>query len=748
MPLKPFEIFFPTKGWDTNNVRLAQPDGTSPSLLNIVPFDRWNRRRGGTRFGTSKITRAAMGNGSQPVQLIEQVTRALDPTTISPTAQLLALDYTSVAAGTHVNVDTNLRVTGGYNHGNGNNTVADKLTVVLVGSTTMANANDNASWCNAQYTPTLVLGESYVLQATIQMTATGDPSANKGYRLLFRFAKSGWASGLSLEVTGDKMEFYNNIGAGNSGGTAQATFSFPSTLSVGTHLFELRVNGDMFSGWIDGTQYLAWTSTFNNTEAGVGFGTAGQNGSDGFLTFNVFAGAPLAAYRETSIVSVCGGNIYVGTINGGMILASGGTAQLIETSKPQMASSSGLCWFVDGVHFVQLDLSTKSITAYTVLEPAMGGETADTLGLYTLICVWRDRIVLAASTEFPQNFIMSRQSKYQDWDYSQEDGSAAFAGNATAPTSNNSGAGAVGDPLNCLMPFSDDVLILGGDHTVHKIEGDPAAGGQILLISDSVGTLGSDAWDSDSDGNLYFVGTGGFYRMGSNSNVLENLSKGSVRDYFTKIDRVNQYVTCTWDTDRRGIHIHVTDVNQPSTAPIHLFWDMESGGFFPIQFPQNHGPISAVTYDGDAAGDRALLIGGRDGNIRKLDATVLLDDGATIDSFCFIGPISPYGDVTLGTLQDLSIITGDHNNDTVYAATTFEFDLTIQCGKDALQALYSPTNTVLLASISGQGRQKKFLQRVTGNCFYFKLENSAASKVISLEKLTADIIPAGMVRRY
>ena len=83
------DIVFPLSGLNTNYPRDAQPPGTSPDMLNVVPFDRDYRGRGALRSGISKFIDTQIGNGSQPVLLVEQVTRALDPSTIQPDTQLL-----------------------------------------------------------------------------------------------------------------------------------------------------------------------------------------------------------------------------------------------------------------------------------------------------------------------------------------------------------------------------------------------------------------------------------------------------------------------------------------------------------------------------------------------------------------------------------------------------------------------------------------------------------------------------------
>lgn len=750
MPLKPFEIFFPTKGQSRNNVRLVQPDGTSPSMLNFMPYDRFNRKRGSSRFGTSKVNSSVLGSGSQPINLMQQVTRALDPSTVQPSTLLFHEAFTYADNTSVGSIDANIDTVpdwrasyfGAVNGAFPFATAAVDALIVL-GNTAVVKASyiSNGDYSAAIYNPTLTLGGAYVIKVDVYFAAGSNTSA---HGLIYcRVNKTYNGTGVAFRVGRTSCDLIT------SAGTSLASFSY-SSISAGFHNIELRVNGDAFEGYIDSVLKISATSTFNSTHVGFGFGlnydTSADNASltgRGAKNFFIYSAAPLAAYRETDVVAVCGGSIYIST-GGNFTLAGSGSAVLSETVKPQMASTAGVAYLVDGVHdLIALDLATQSVVAFTVLTP-VGGETATTLGKYTLACIWRDRLVLAASAEFPMNFIMSRQSHVDDWDYSQPDSAAAVAGNAAR-------AGAIGEPLNSLMPFSDDVLVLGGDHSVYKIEGDIAAGGQILLISDTVGTYGPDAWDSDTEGNLFFVGTGGLYKLAASGTTLENLSNESMREFFENINRVSQYIVCTWDADRHGLHIHITDVNQPATAPIHAFWDAESGGFFPSQMPNSHGPITAIVYDGDGPADRALWLGGRDGYIRKMDPAALTDDGTAITSYCYIGPIIPYNDSTLGTLQHLSILTGDvgdASGDGVYLSTDLSMNLIVQVGKDAYTALYSPSGLFLISGISGQGRQKRLLQRLTGNCFYFKVGTSTSGKIASIEKLVADIIPAGMVRRF
>jgi hypothetical protein len=333
---------------------------------------------------------------------------------------------------------------------------------------------------------------------------------------------------------------------------------------------------------------------------------------------------------------------------------------------------------------------------------------------------------------------MSRQAVLPgsniDFDYSQTDAAAAVAGNASE-------AGAIGDPLNCLIPWTDDILILGGDHSIYKVEGDITDGGQILLVSDSVGTLGPDCWDADPSGNVYFVGSGGLYQM-QPSGTPVNLANDSVKKIFANVNRVNTYVVLTWDRDRNGLHIHLTPVNAGTAT--HIFYDATTQGLFPTQYPNAVGPLTAVVFDGDGPEDRQLILAGRDGYIRQVDPSALDDDGTDIESYVYIGPFRPAGDAALSILEACEVLLGDAPDG--FTESDFAVDMSVIVAKDVYTALNSPEKTVNF-TFTKQSRRKRILQRIAGGTFFFKL-SGRSGKLWSLEKLVALFNEAGLQRRY
>ena len=95
-----------------------------------------------------------------------------------------------------------------------------------------------------------------------------------------------------------------------------------------------------------------------------------------------------------------------------------------------------------------------------------------------------------------------------------------------AVAGNNSDAGELGDIINCLIPYSDDILIFGGDAAIWLMRGDPMDGGQIDLLTDSVGMAWGRPWCRDPYGVIYFFGSrGGVYQLDPSGRAPTRISQ-------------------------------------------------------------------------------------------------------------------------------------------------------------------------------------------------------------------------------
>ena len=247
-----------------------------------------------------------------------------------------------------------------------------------------------------------------------------------------------------------------------------------------------------------------------------------------------------------------------------------------------------------------------------------------------LITLYRDRIVLAAQDELPHIWYMSRQGDPTDWDYTQEDsGAAVFA--------QSSVAGQLADPITALISHSDECLIIGCYNSLWMLRGDPGFGGSVDQVSRKIGIVGSHAWTRTPDDMVVFLSPDGLYVMPAGCNGFPtSLSRERLPDELIGLNQDSEAITMEYDVINRGIHIFATKVDRSEAS--HWWFDWEAKAFWRVKLMSDHEPYSLFEQLNWHAGP-TILLGCRDGYIRRFDRAFTVDDGDNaIESYCVLGP--------------------------------------------------------------------------------------------------------------
>ena len=247
-----------------------------------------------------------------------------------------------------------------------------------------------------------------------------------------------------------------------------------------------------------------------------------------------------------------------------------------------------------------------------------------------LVALYRDRLVLAAQDETPHIFYMSRQGDPKDWDYTQEDSGAAVFSQASI-------AGQLADPITALIAHSDECLVIGCYHSLWMLRGDPGYGGTVDQVSRKIGIVGPHAWTRTPEDMVVFLSADGLYVMPSGCNGFPtSLSRERLPDELLALTIDDYAITLEYDVVSRGIHIFVTQHDAAESA--HWWFDWEAKAFWRVSLREEHEP-TAVHERLDWASGPTVLLGCRDGFIRKFDRAFAVDDGNhPIESYCMIGP--------------------------------------------------------------------------------------------------------------
>ena len=446
----------------------------------------------------------------------------------------------------------------------------------------------------------------------------------------------------------------------------------------------------------DGTNYKVYNPVTGAVAAWIPTAGALPAGAISNVTF------PITAASVTSKTFTVTGNATSYLPAGGYLVVSGGTGSPNNNGYYRVVSATYSA--PDSTVTVEPAPLTIAVTG----SPVMGAA----LRTCTMIALYRGRIVLSGLSSDPQNWFMSKVGDPLDWNYTP-----TTITQTMAVAGNNSVAGLMGDVITCLAPYNDDLMFMGGDHTLWVMRGDPAAGGMIDNISYQTGVAGPDAFTRDPEGNCYFFGAGTFWQMPAGSWVPQPLSRGVMDRTFGAIDYATFNVRLLWDENNKGVHLYFTPSSQPTTAPIHYFWDKRAGGFWPDTYPIVQGPTAVWNYDADLPTDRAMLLGGFDSYLRQIPAAIQKDDdGTTIHSYVRYAPQIIGGDLANSRLSELTPImskTSDPASIRVYAAGTPE----------AVAVATVPQVSHVLSA----GRNSTMRQRVTGNAIAIELENVATA---------------------
>ncbi len=437
---------------------------------------------------------------------------------------------------------------------------------------------------------------------------------------------------------------------------------------------------------------------------------------------------PSAQGRAVYLVAVSQGNGYTVPAGGTAWLAmtngSSDTPPLNITGLVRSAANNQLLFFADGVHEVYYDPTDNTLKDWIPTDGLLPEDSAGNKP--RIICTWRGRTVLSGLLKDPCLITMSKVSDPFNWNYAP----------AAPVPADSAWAGTVGpqgltsDTITALIPYSDDQMIIGMDHSLALFRGDPMAGGQIDLVTDSIGIAWGEAWCMDPSGIVYFfsnrTGIFGFVPGNQPKRISE-----AIDSILLNIDTGDYGVRMFWDDRGKCLHVFVTLLAEPFQTQ-HYAWEAEANAWWIDTFSDNNmNPLCGCVFDGNFQDDRLILLGGWDGYVRAISWDAEDDDGEDILSEVWIGPfLTKYNDSVM--LHELQPVMGVDSGDVSYA---------VYVGKTAEQALDSTpvTNGTFVA-----GRNYTKLVRRAGYAAYVAL---TASTDWAMENIRAILAPQGKVRR-
>lgn len=272
-----------------------------------------------------------------------------------------------------------------------------------------------------------------------------------------------------------------------------------------------------------------------------------------------------------------------------------------------------------------------------------------------IVCRYRERMFLAGGDQGIQWF-MSRQGDPLDFNYGK---TAGDAGRAIAGTVAD--AGVPGDIITAAIPSGDDYLAIFCPTSCWRIVGDPADTGYIQNIHRSIGCIGAKALCNGESGEVYFLSRVGLCMMDRGGNVAR-MSVERIPRELQNIDTALYSVSLAYDPSEMRVHVYVSDsTNNRSTR--HWVYDVRTQSYWPTVLPWDMQPTAAHWFNSPLTKDSGLLLGCKDGYIRRYDRFCDTDDANNLTSYVVIGPIAlggPEGDGAVdGMIADVALDSRD-----------------------------------------------------------------------------------------
>lgn len=393
-------------------------------------------------------------------------------------------------------------------------------------------------------------------------------------------------------------------------------------------------------------------------------------------------------------------------------------------------------YYVDGVDYARYNGFTDTAELWRPLVTA-GEMPFDNQGRAArLIATWRGRTVLAGFPDDVQNWFMSRIDDPLDWDYfASEDDAARAVFSDAVPL-----IGLMGDAINTIIPYNDDILVFGCDHTIVVLSGDPLDGGTKDVVSDTIGMCWGRPWCRDPDGTLYFVGSRSqVYAWKPGTKTIVWISQ-QIERRMKRVD-VGMFSTAIrlgWNDAEKGIEMYITSYDHTRNNE-HWFWDSRAGAWWPVELAHvKMQPKAILEADADQPDDRIIHVGSWDSHVRAMDDFASgEDDGFPYRSHVAFGPFlsDGLGEVSLAELQMVLAADSDGVAYEVMAARTAE------------QALPSPP---VVRGVWDKGRATTAPINRSAHGLYLRVRSPVPGRVRgvwSMEAIRAKLKDTGMVRR-
>jgi hypothetical protein len=209
------------------------------------------------------------------------------------------------------------------------------------------------------------------------------------------------------------------------------------------------------------------------------------------------------------------------------------------------------------------------------------------------------------------------------------------------------------------------------------------------------------------------------------------MSRETLPQEFLNLDPNMVTVSLEYDISGRGVHIYLTP--DSSNARTHWWLDWDRKTFWPVSLDSDYEPTATCAVQGVTIEDSGVILGGRDGTLRRLSDLAESDSGTAFPSYATAGPFALGSDGLTGSILAMSAEVAEGSGDVTWATYPA---LTFEATESAAESDTGTFVAGLNASVRPGCRGQAAVIKLTGE----------TARAWSMEQIIATIKPAGRRR--
>jgi hypothetical protein len=196
------------------------------------------------------------------------------------------------------------------------------------------------------------------------------------------------------------------------------------------------------------------------------------------------------------------------------------------------------------------------------------------------------------------------------------------------------------EQITAIIPWYGDYLIFATATNIYVLDGDPRAGGTMRRVSGKLGIVDNSSWCHGENNAIMAISNSGPIMLSAGSPLSEPelILRDKLPGVLSQPDTTTYSYSIEYDSRSRRYYFFVSAYSA-GTGTGHYCLDVATQSLWPITFPNtDHEPFATVVLREISSTRTDMLLGCRDGYLRRFSESATTDDSTAMPSSVWLGP--------------------------------------------------------------------------------------------------------------